>query len=167
MKEVYPLSDSLEDPARPGPELRRPWLVNVPSYTEREKLYQVDTRSRSCTCPRGKYNAPCIKHVTIALSGVPLEEATRGLLADGTRVLALEAIETCYPARVRGFDQGVWNHALCHDGEKFLVESTRLLDGSVRTRILADWRDWQRFIPPTPPETQRRHYPAKRRVPAL
>lgn len=129
-----------------GPAPRRT-SVRVPSFTTQGVEYDVVLEEGSCTCKRGVIHGDDHKHVRLARSGAPLGDATPGLLSDGTPVLFIEGVCHGYDKRVWGYDPGLWDHSLCHDGEAFIVESTRLIDGETRTRILHDWREWKRHIP--------------------
>lgn len=131
--------------------------VAVPSFNHDGVRYLTNPGSGACSCPRGRYQNDCRKHVNLARAGVPLENAYRGILADGTPVIILDSATHVYDSRLRpewslqsgiwGFAWGAWTHSLCHDGEAFVVESTRHVTGRSFAWPVSDWRTWERTLP--------------------
>lgn len=129
-----------------------PERVVIPSFTEADKTYEVKPQQRVCDCGSFRYAAnalPTCKHLRLVLSGAPVDEAERGRLSDGTRVLVLAAVDHSSFHRTWGFDRGDWQHTLCFDGRRFIRESNRYSHNTPRFQqiILTDWREWTRHIP--------------------
>lgn len=168
MDEVYPQPPSPRPKGDPQGNL--PHKVQVPSYTEDDEAYWVDLKTTdptaTCECARivfhGETKFPC-KHYILASSGVPLKAAERGLLWDATPCIVLLSGETQYRKRVWGFDQGIWQHALCHTrDEGFIVESVSLAGDHRITRLGDDWKEWCRHIPKTHSTREKDRYKKRR-----
>lgn len=132
-----------------------PREVLVPSYTEDEVYYRVHRDTLSCDDPGRTFNPEqdSCKHSRLvsAIEGstLDLKSATRGLLQDGTRVIVLESMDAFYYERTWGFDQGIYSHELCFDGEQLMVISTDLATATEQRRYIHDANAWNRHIPPT------------------
>lgn len=133
--------------AKTHPPKKVTGTVEVPSFTQDDVSYRVHAASGACSCPRGRMVGDDHKHVRLARSGVPLEDAAPGLLEDGRRVVVLAHVQHYYELRVWGFDAGHWSHALCFDGTRFVVESSRISGVETRLRSVGDWRRWRDGLP--------------------
>ncbi|WP_273843874.1 SWIM zinc finger family protein [Rubrobacter calidifluminis] len=132
--------------------------VQVPSFTNGGE-YVVNLDAGKCTCPAYRYRGGECKHLRLARAasraGLDISGASRGILADGRRVVVVDSMVHDYQPRtssqrfqsqIWGWGWGTWQHSLCFDGRRWLRESTRIDVGESRV-VEVDPENWLEDLP--------------------